>query len=82
MNKWWNECRDTLMSWAISLDRKIGNVEDAIQMWWTERFTAWPTADQPMPGQPAVERAIDPVERERVDRAHRFAAMMTRGRWQ
>jgi hypothetical protein len=81
MDKWWHDCRDTLMRGAISLDRKIGDIEDAIHLWWTERFSAWPNTDQPMPGQRAVERAIDPAERERVDRAHRFAAMMTRGRW-
>ena len=41
MDKWWHDCRDTLMRRAISIDRKIGEVEDAIHWWWTERFAAW-----------------------------------------
>jgi hypothetical protein len=81
MDTWWNEYRNILMRSAITLDQKIGEIEDAIHSWWTERFTAWPNPDQPKTGQPIVERAIDPAERERIDRAHRFASMMTRGRW-
>jgi hypothetical protein len=81
MNTWWNERRETVMSWAYMLDRKIGELEDAIHMWCGEHFTAWPNPEHPMPGQPAPERAIDPAERERIDRVHRFASMMTRGRW-
>jgi hypothetical protein len=82
MDKWRHDCRDTLMNWAVSLDKTIGDVEDAVHLWWSERFTTWPNPDQPMTGRPVVERAIDPAERERIERTRRFAAMLTRGRWQ
>jgi hypothetical protein len=81
MDKWWQHRRVMLMNWAIALDTKIGELERSVQSWWTETFGTWPVSDQTTTGQPILERAIDPAERDRMELAHRFAAMMTRGRW-
>jgi hypothetical protein len=69
------------MDWAIALDNKLGEIESSVQNWWAKTFAVWPPSDQPLSGQVILERAIDPAERERIERAHRFAAMMTKGRW-
>jgi hypothetical protein len=69
------------MDRAIALDNKLGEIEQSVHEWWTEACGIWPSSDQTMTGQAILERAIDPAERDRIERAHRFAAMMTRGRW-
>jgi hypothetical protein len=82
MDSWLNDCRDSLLCWAISLDRAIGKAQDVVNCWWNERIAVWPDSDQPFPGQPIVERAIDPAVLEQLNRNYRRAAIMTRGRWQ
>jgi hypothetical protein len=81
VNKWWNQRPEALLDWAIALDNKLGEIEMSLHTWWAESFAVWPPSDRPKSGQMILERAIDSAEWERIERAHRFAAMMTKGRW-